>query len=96
MSKNIAAGEFKAKCLAIMDEVRDRHTSVTITKNGLPVAKLVPVNDHENRDPIFGFYKGKVRVAGEIMAPLHTDEEYEEFSRRKSALYGFTRKRVTK
>ncbi len=37
------ASEFKARCLAVLDEVRDSGREVTITKRGQPVAKLVPV-----------------------------------------------------
>lgn len=36
------ASEFKARCLAILDEVRDTGREVTITKRGKPVAKVVP------------------------------------------------------
>ena len=53
--KTIAAGKFKATCLAIMDEVQARRESVVITKNGKPVAKLIPVDlagsGRSTRDP---------------------------------------------
>ena len=91
----MAAGEFKAKCLSIMDEVRDKRTSVTITKNGSPVARLVPL-DYEATDPILGFYKGKVRMTGDVIAPIYTDEEYEEFFRRKDTMYSTAGERVVK
>ena len=42
MSRTIKASEFKAKCLAIMDEVERTGEAVVITKNGKPVAELVP------------------------------------------------------
>ena len=32
-------------------------------------------------DPIFGFFKGKLEIVGDIMSPSFTDEEYEEFFR---------------
>ena len=40
--KKMAAGSFKAKCLAVMDEVHAKCETVIITKHGKPVAKLVP------------------------------------------------------
>lgn len=61
--KVIAAGAFKAQCLAIMDEVRARKIKVIITKNGKPVAQLVPVE--EEQDGLFGFYAGKLVVSGD-------------------------------
>lgn len=39
----IAAGEFKAKCLHILDEVNKTREPVTVTKRGKPVARVVPV-----------------------------------------------------
>lgn len=49
MSKTIAAAEFKAKCLAIIDRVHDRGESVTITKRGRVVARLVPAGDEDEK-----------------------------------------------
>jgi prevent-host-death family protein len=42
-TRTIPAGEFKAKCLALLDEVRDGGEEIVVTKRGKPVAKLVPV-----------------------------------------------------
>jgi prevent-host-death family protein len=72
--KKVAAGKFKAHCLAIMDEVQKKRISVVITKRGKPVAKLVPVN--EKTDDIFGSLKGKVTIAGDIVSPAFTLEEW--------------------
>jgi prevent-host-death family protein len=41
--RTIAAGEFKAKCLAVMDEVQATGQPVVVTKRGKPVARLTPV-----------------------------------------------------
>lgn len=41
----IPAGEFKAKCLKLMDEVQQSHQPITITKHGKPVSKLVSIDD---------------------------------------------------
>ena len=38
--RTIAAGEFKAKCLQLLDEVRDSQISVVITKRGVPWATV--------------------------------------------------------
>ena len=76
--KTIPAAKFKATCLALMDEVQSKREPVLVTKNGKPVAKLVPVPT-DDPDPIFGFYHGKIEILGDIISPLYTDEEYEEF-----------------
>ena len=71
--QTIAAGEFKAKCLAVMDEVQAKREPITITKRGKPVAKLVPVEE-EQKDSIFGFMKGKVKILGDIESPIPASE----------------------
>jgi prevent-host-death family protein len=73
--KSIPAGVFKAKCLALMDEVKNKRQSVLITKHGQPVAKLVPVEPAE-RDEIYGFFKGKGSIEGDVIAPALTPEEW--------------------
>jgi len=69
----VAAGEFKARCLGIVDDVQRTHRTVTITKRGKPVAKLVPVDDIV--EPIFGSLKGRVLIKGDIVGP--TDEQWD-------------------
>jgi prevent-host-death family protein len=72
--KTIAAGSFKVHCLAIMDEVQSKRQAVLITKRGKPVAKLVPVE--QEKDDIFGFLKGKVKVVGDVVSPALAPEEW--------------------
>ena len=47
--QSIAAAEFKAKCLSIIDRVHDRGEPITITKRGRVVARLVPAGDDDER-----------------------------------------------
>jgi prevent-host-death family protein len=76
--RTMAAGKFKATCLGVLDQVQANREPVTVTKNGKPVARVIPVADGED-DPIFGFYRGKMEITGDILAPLYTEDEYEEF-----------------
>lgn len=69
--KTIPAGEFKAKCLAIMDEVQARREGVLITKHGKPVARLVPAG--EEADGIYDFLRGKGEIRGDVIAPAIND-----------------------
>jgi prevent-host-death family protein len=66
--KTIPAGEFKTHCLRIMDDVRKRRQPVLITKKGVGVAKLVPIEGDE-RD-IFGCLAREIEIVGDIEAPL--------------------------
>ena len=73
--KRMAAGNFKAQCLAVMDQVLETGESVLITKHGKPVAKLVPAQN--NADDIFGYMAGKVKVVGDIVGPVTPLEDWE-------------------
>ena len=57
-----------------MDEVQAKRQAVVITKRGKPVAKLVPVE--QEKDDIFGFFKGKIEITGDVVAPAFTPEEW--------------------
>lgn len=74
--KMIAAGTFKAQCLALMDEVEATHEPIVITKRGKPVAKLVPVETGK-KDDIFGFLAGKVKITGDIVSPVFDLDEWD-------------------
>ena len=70
--KKMAAGSFKANCLAVMDEVQAKHETVVITKRGKPVAKLVPLNTET--DEIYNFLAGKGTITGDIVSPAISPE----------------------
>ena len=72
--KKMAAGTFKANCLAVMDEVQAKRETVVITKRGKPVAKLVPVEPQG--DDIFGFLRGKVTITGDVVSPTLSRREW--------------------
>ena len=55
----LAAAEFKATCLELMDRVRETGVEYVVTKHGTPVAKLVPYVDPKPRRG-FGSMKGTV------------------------------------
>jgi prevent-host-death family protein len=69
----IAAAEFKAKCLALIDRVRERGEPITITKRGRVVARLVPADD-ENDHP-WRRVRGKVRWIGDPFTPVVDESE---------------------
>ena len=73
--RHMPAGEFKAQCLAIMDQVRESGEPVIITKHGKPVAKLVPAT--QEADSIFGYMAGKVKVVGDIVGPVTPLDDWE-------------------
>jgi prevent-host-death family protein len=73
----IQAGEFKAKCLELMDWVAEGHEEIVITKRGKPIAKLVPIDPQPER-PLFGYMKGSAEIIGDIISPIDVKWEADE------------------
>ncbi len=67
----ISASEFKARCLELMDTVRDRHETIIITKHGTPVAKLVPFEDELPN--AVGYMCGSVLWYGDLISPIDVE-----------------------
>jgi prevent-host-death family protein len=69
----IKASEFKAKCLAMIDEVEQTRQPLVITKRGRPVAKLIP--HQESQQSLFGLLKGRLEIVGDIISPIDVEWE---------------------
>ena len=67
-NRYVAAAEFKANCLRLMDEVARQRRPLIITKRGKPIAKLVPIE----QEPIdlFGYMAGTAKICGDIISPI--------------------------
>jgi len=72
--KSIPAGQFKARCLSLIDQVSRTHQVIIITKRGKPVARLVPLEEEKPRS-LYGFFAGHVVEEGDIVSP--TGEAWE-------------------
>ena len=64
----MAAGEFKAHCLQVMEDVRRTKRSVIITKRNVPIAELVPLSS--KRPSLYGCMKGSVEFLGDVIRPI--------------------------
>ncbi len=77
MNKTIPAGEFKAKCLALLDEVQDSHSEIIVTKRGKPVAKLVPLALERSKSTL-GQLSGTVKINCSLEDLFATGEVWNE------------------
>jgi prevent-host-death family protein len=68
---SIGAGEFKATCLQLMDDVQQDGVEVIITKRGVPVARMVAVEPEQKASAI-GWMRGTVLYMADAVA---TDAE---------------------
>lgn len=63
--RTVAAGEFKQRCLALLDEVGASGEPIVVTKRGKAVAEVVPVSPRRRDD-----WRGAMSAEGEITADL--------------------------
>lgn len=64
--RTIGAGEFKAKCLALLDEVSESGRPLVVTKRGRPVAEILPVQDAPS-------LRGSIVREGDLISPIGGD-----------------------
>ncbi len=75
MKRTINAGDFKAQCLKLMDQVNSQRSEVVITKRGVPVARLVPVEAAPTS--IFGCMVGTAEILGDLLEPAADPNDWE-------------------
>lgn len=68
-AKSIPATEFKAHCLALLEEVRRTRRSLLVTRHGKPVAEISPYTPkaHAGGNPL----KGSIVHQGDLVSPLN-------------------------
>jgi len=72
MATTIPAGEFKAKCLKLLDQVAEKHETLIVTKRGKPVVQVVPI---QQPSTLFGSMKGSVLYMGDVISPIDVEWE---------------------
>ena len=79
--RTISATEFKAKCLAILEEVNRTQEAVMVLKRGKPVAQVVPPlvgGETYAQQALFG----TVEILGDVLSPVLNPETWEAEARR--------------
>ncbi|MEA3469082.1 MAG: type II toxin-antitoxin system Phd/YefM family antitoxin [Thermodesulfobacteriota bacterium] len=66
--QTMKASEFKAKCLALMDQVNETGDEIIITKNGKPVSVLKAYKKIPKT--LFGRSKGKIKMMDDLIEPV--------------------------
>jgi prevent-host-death family protein len=72
----MSATDFKARCLALLDEVAATGEVITVLKHGKPVAQLVPAVPRAAGYPQDDL-AGSVEVLGDVIGPVHEPEAWE-------------------
>ena len=66
--KQMRASAFKARCLAVMNDIQATGEPVIVTKRGKPVVKVIPAEPE--KDDILGFMAGEFEIVGDIESPV--------------------------
>lgn len=72
----INASDFKARCLAILDQVHETGERVVILKRGRPVAELSRVTSEGARYPQTEL-EGTVTIIGDITEPVLPEDHWD-------------------
>ncbi len=81
--QTVSVTEFKTKCLSLLDGVGKNGGSITVTKRGRPLAKVVPAPKEAWKSPE-GAWVGKVTIADDIVE-ADTSDLWEVVRQRKGA-----------
>jgi len=72
----INASEFKAKCLAILDEIAQTGEGVTILKRGRPIVEILPAIPRDKENPQESL-TGTVKIHGDIVGSALPPDDWE-------------------
>ena len=66
--KSVAATEFKAHCLALLEEVRQTRQPLLVTRHGKPVVEISPYMSRSSEQP--NPLKGSLLFEGDVISPI--------------------------
>ena len=69
MAARVGSAEFKARCLELIDHVKESRAEYIVTRHGEPVARLVPVNAGAGRAPL-GSMRGTLLKYDQPLDPI--------------------------
>lgn len=75
--REVAISEFKAKCLALIEQVQKTKQPIRITRFGKPVAEVVPSTVVMDRQAWFDSMKDTFEILGDIVSPAIDEDEWE-------------------
>ncbi len=73
----VAISEFKAKCLALLEQVRKTRQPIRVTRFGKPVAEIVPPSPTAEPGDWLGSMTDTTEIVGDIVAPVIEQSDWE-------------------
>ena len=68
--RRVGSAEFKARCLELVEHVREARAEYVVTRHGVPVARLVPVETASEDASLMGSMTGSVLQYDDPFAPI--------------------------
>lgn len=75
--QEIAISEFKAKCLALLEQVHKTKKPLRVTRFGKPVAEVIPPSPEARAGDWLGSMKGSIEIVGDIVSPVMEESDWE-------------------
>jgi prevent-host-death family protein len=75
--REVAISEFKAKCLALLEQVRVTKRPLRVTRFGKPVAEVIPPGPEGTRGKWLGSMADTMEITGDIISPIIEETDWE-------------------
>lgn len=76
--EEVSISEFKARCLALLEQVNKTKKPLRVTRHGKPIAEVVPPTTVADRAALMGSMRGKIEILGDIVSPAADEDEWED------------------
>jgi prevent-host-death family protein len=77
--ESMSISQFKARCLAVLADVKRTGRPILVTKRGEPIAEVVPARPKEKKRKL-GCMEGRVEFVGDIVSPVIDLNDIEAYS----------------
>ena len=75
--EEVPISELKAKCLALLERVRQTKKPLRVTRFGKPVADVVPATPDAGQAAWIGSMKDTMQILGDIVSPVVDEADIE-------------------
>jgi prevent-host-death family protein len=75
--QEVAISEFKAKCLALLEEVDKTKISLLVTRRGRPIAEVIPTSPNMEERDWLGSMSDSIEITGDVVSPVIEIQEIE-------------------
>ena len=75
--QQVAISEFKAKCLALLEQVRKTKKPLRVTRFGKPIAEVIPPGPTVEEGDWLGSMADSMEIVGDIVSPVVEEADWE-------------------